>query len=245
MSADLSIDLHTARETITSAGTALTAAGRDAPNAVVTWCPNWTVSSVLAHVGCVHGWVAGMVRTASAESHPFPPSPEFTGAALADWADERRHELLGALSEADPDQSMWAFGFQLPTRFWTRRQAHETAVHAVDATAAADAPWQIPGDVADDGLAEFLTVFLPFQWQRRPPTWGEGRSIHFHRTDGDGERVLTIASPPEVLAGHGKGDLAVRGSGHDLLLWTLNRPTSVELIGDEGLAVAWAEHVRF
>lgn len=245
MSTDLSLDLQTVRQTITSGGAALTAAGRDAPNAVVTWCPNWTISSVLAHVGCVHERVAGMVRSASAESHPFPEAPEFTDDALADWADQRRDELLGAFSEADPDQPMWAFGFQLPTRFWFRRQAHETAVHAVDATAAAGDAWQIPGDVADDGLAEFLTVFLPSQWQRRPPSWGEGRSIHFHRTDGEGERVLTVASPPRVRLGRGKGDLTVRGSGQDLLLWALNRPASVELIGDEGLAEAWAEHVRF
>lgn len=245
MSTDLSVDLQTALETIASAGSALTKAGRDGPNAVVAWCPNWTVGSVLSHVGCVHEWVTGMVRSAAAESQPFPPVPEFTDAALADWADERRHELIGALGEADPDQPMWAFGFQLPTRFWFRRQAHETAVHAVDATAAAGAAWQIPGDVADDGLAEFLTVFLPFQWQRRPPTWGAGRSIHFHRTDGDGERVLTIGPSPEVRPGHGKGDLAVRGTGHDLLLWVLNRPASVELIGDEELAAAWAERVRF
>jgi uncharacterized protein (TIGR03083 family) len=245
VSADLSIDLPTAYQTIAEAGAALTTAGREAPDAEVPWCPGWTVSSVLAHVGCVHEWVAGMVGSSSAESRPFPAAPELTGRALADWADERRHRLLEALDDADPGQPMWAFGFQLPTRFWARRQAHETAVHASDATAAAGAAWQIPGDVADDGLAEFLTVFLPFQWQRRPPVWGEGRSVHFHRTDGDGERVVTIASPPQVRLGQGSGDLSVRGTAHDLLLWTLNRPASVELVGDEGLAASWAEHVRF
>jgi uncharacterized protein (TIGR03083 family) len=245
VTADLSVDLQGARETIATAGAALTAAGRAGPDAAVPWCPGWTVSSVLAHVGCVHEWVAGMVRTAASERLPFPTAPELTGDALADWADEGRNGLLEALSDADPDRPMWAFGFQLPTRFWARRQAHETAVHAVDATAAAGNAWSIPGDVADDGLAEFLTVFLPFQWQRKPPTWGEGRTVHFHRTDGDGERLLTIGSRPQVRAGHGKGDLAVRGNGEDLLLWTLNRPASVELIGDESLAAAWAEHVGF
>ena len=245
MSADLSIDLRTAHQTIAAAGAALTAAGREAPNAAVPWCPDWTVSSVLAHVGCLHEWVAGIVRSCAAESQPFPAAPEFTGGALADWADERRHLLLGALSDADPDQPMWAFGFQLPTRFWARRQAHETAVHAIDATAAAGAAWQIPGDVADDGLAEFLTVFLPVRWERRPPTWGEGRSVHFHRTDGDGDRVLTITSPPQIRPGQGQGNLSVRGTAQNLLLWTLSRPASVELMGDEGLAASWAEHVRF
>ena len=245
MSADLSIDLQSAHQTIAAAGAALTQAGREAPTAAVPWCPEWTVSSVLTHVGCVHEWVAGMIRSAASESLPFPAPPEFTGAALADWADERRHSLLGALTDADPDQLMWAFGYQRPTRFWARRQTHETAVHAIDATAAAGAAWQIPSDVADDGLGEFLTVFLPVRWQRRPPTWGEGRSVHFHRTDGDGERILTIASRPQLRTECGKANLSVGGTAHDLLLWTLNRPASVELMGDEGLAASWSEHVRF
>jgi uncharacterized protein (TIGR03083 family) len=242
---DLSDDWEAALDIIATSGAQLTAAGRKRPDAEVPWCPGWAVSSVLVHIGCVHEWVATMVAAASPESQAFPAAPDLVGDALADWADERRRSLLDALKDADRDRPMWAFGLQLPARFWARRQAHETAVHAVDATAAAGETWMIPGDVADDGLTEFLTVFLPFRWQRRPPTWGEGRTVHFHRTDGDGERLLTIASPPEVRAGHHKGDLAVRGGGHDLLMGTLNRPASVEVIGDEALATAWAEHVRF
>lgn len=245
MAADLSIDLPTAHETIAAAGAALTAAGRADPGAPVPWCPGWAVSSVLAHVGRVHEWVTGMVASAATEARPFPGSPELTGEVLADWADERRHDLLQALSEADPDRPMWAFGAQSPTRFWARRQAHETAVHAVDATAAAGQAWTIPGEVADDGLTEFLTLFLPVAWRRQPPAWGEGRTVHLHRTDGDGERLLTIGSPPQLGIGHARGDLAVRGSAQDLLLWALNRPASVQLFGDTGLARAWAEQVRF
>jgi uncharacterized protein (TIGR03083 family) len=245
VTADLSGDLETALETIATAGAALTAAGRADPDAAVRWCPGWTVASVSAHIGAVHAWVAGMVRTAAPEPRPFPPAPDLTGEALADWADEGRHELLQALRDADPDRPMWAFGFQWPARFWARRQAHETAVHAVDATAAAGAAWTIPGDVADDGLAEYLTVFLPVRWQRMAPTWGEGRSVHFHRTDGAGERLLSIGSRPEVRSGHARADLAVRGTAQDLLLWTLNRPASVELTGDQELAAAWAQNVRF
>ena len=245
MSVDLSLDLPAAREAIETAGAALTTAARDRPDPHVPWCPDWTVSSVVAHVGCVHEWVAGMISTGATDRGPFPDAPDLAGAALADWADERRVALLAALDAADPDRPMWAFGFQLPTRFWARRQAHETSVHAFDATAAAGDAWSMRGDVADDGLAEFLTVFLPFQWHRRPPSWGEGKTIHFHRTDGDGERLLTISSQPAVSDGHAHGDLAVRGSGQDLLLWTLNRPAKVELIGDEALADAWSMHVRF
>ena len=239
------VDVAVARETIATAGASLTAAGRDRPDAHVPGCPGWTVESVVAHVASVHSWVGGMVRSGATDGADFPAAPDLTGGELADWADEVRHALLDAFDNADLDRPMWAFGLQLPTRFWARRQAHETAVHAVDATAAAGRTWTIPGNVADDGLDEFLTVFLPFRWQRRTPDWGEGKTVHFHRTDGDGERLLTIGSAPQVTAGHAKGDLAVRGSGHDLLLWTLNRPATVELFGDTDLAAAWSEHVRF
>lgn len=245
MTVDLSVDLEAAREVIGAAGEALTAAGRERPDAPVPWCPNWTVNSVMAHIGSVHQWVAGMVRSAGSERAPFPSPPELTGKSLADWADEQRRSMLDAFRSADPDRPMWAFGSQQPTRFWARRQAHETAVHAVDTTTAAGDPWRIPGDVADDGLAEFLSVFLPARFQREPPAWGDGRTVHFHRTDGEGERLLTISSPPQLQAGHGKGDLAVRGSAQDLLLWAVNRPASVELFGDEALAAAWTENVRF
>lgn len=244
MSTDLSLNRELACSTIASAGAALTGAARSSPDTPVPWCPGWTTASVLAHIGCVHEWVVGMVRSRTGEPSAFPDPPKLSGDTLADWADQARSALIEALAGADLDRPMWAFGSQRPTRFWARRQAHETAVHAVDATGVAGKAWQIPAEVADDGLEEFLTVLLPLRWQRRAPEWALGRSVHFHRTDGDGERVLTIASPPRIRAGHGSCDLAVRGSAQDLLLWALNRPATVELIGDDQLAGAWGDHVR-
>jgi uncharacterized protein (TIGR03083 family) len=242
---DLGTDLETAYQTIEAAGSALVAAGRSAPDLRVPWCPDWTVASVVAHIGSVHEWVTGMVSTAASDRAPFPNPPELTGVDLADWADERRAQLLDALRAADPDRPMWAFGLTVPTRFWARRQTHETSVHAVDATAAAGQAWTIPGDVADDGLDEFLGLFVPFQWQRRPPEWGDGRSVAFRRTDGDGDRLLTIRAGPKLERTRGDADLTVTGTAHDLLLWTLNRPSAAKLSGDQYLASAWADNVRF
>ena len=241
---DPSQDLDAAINTISSGGAAITGVARTDPDATIAWCPGWTVATVATHIGNVHGWAAEMVRSASQERLPFAATPEgLSSDELADWADNQRAALIDAFAGADPDQPMWAFGQIVPSRFWWRRQTHETAVHAWDATFAAGQTWQIDGDTADDGLAELLSM-LPFIWRRNPPAWGDGRTVHFHRTDGDGERVLTIGSPPVVELGHRKGDLAVRGPAADLLLWALNRPSSAECLGDTALAEAWAANVK-
>ncbi len=239
------MELELARATIATAGAALTAAGRTDPGAPVPSCPGWSLSELVRHVGSVHAWVAGIVEGGLAERPPFTEAPSVTGAALADWADQQREHLLAVLGSADPDRPVWAFGGTEPARFWWRRQVHETSVHAWDGTAAIGEPWEIPGDVAADGLDEFLGWFLPRKWAREAPAWGPGRTVHFHRTDGDGEWMLTIGSPPRLDRGHGKGDLAVRGPASDLLRWSLHRPSSVELFGDTALADAWAANVSF
>jgi predicted lipid carrier protein YhbT len=118
-------------------------------------------------------------------------------------------------------------------------------MHASDATSAAGSRWTIPADVAADGVDEMLGWFLPRRLARSSAEWGAGRTIHLHRTDGEGEWMVTIADPPTVARGHGKGDLAVRGPASDLLMWTMNRPAEVEVFGDDALAAAWRENVTF
>jgi hypothetical protein len=72
--------------------------------------------------------------------------------------------------------------------------------------------------------------------------------VHLHRTDGDGEWLVTIDAAPAIEHGHAKGDLAVRGPAVELLLWALGRGTgdqpAVEVFGDAGLSDAWRTHVR-
>lgn len=196
----------------------------------------------------MHMWASSIVREGSVEMPPFPSAPDgLEGDALAGWADGARQSLLDTLASADPEQPVWTMAGTGPARFWWRRQCHETAIHAWDATAAAGggpaSGWPIPSDVADDGLDEFL-FFLERILRRGGVDWGEGKTVHLHRTDGEGERLIRIASPPEITAGHAKGDLAVRGPATDLWLWVMNRGGDVELFGDTALADAWREHVK-
>jgi uncharacterized protein (TIGR03083 family) len=240
------VDRDPAAGAIEEAGSALTNAGRAAPDAPVPSCPGWTVATVVKHIGLVHTWAAGLLRTYPTEAPPFPKAPpEVTPDELPDWADTQRDALVRAVRESDGARDVWAFGRPRPASFWWRRQAVETSIHAWDATNAVSTPYPVRAGVGVEGIEELLDGILPRKFAGEPPLWGRGRTIHFHRTDGDGEWLLTIDDPPEVSLGHTKGDLAVRGPAAELLLWATNRRvTGVELFGDERLAAGWARNVE-
>lgn len=76
----------------------------------------------------------------------------------------------------------------------------------------------------------------------RGPTTGypEG-SLHLHRTDGDGEWLLTAVDDVlNVVHEHAKGDAAARGTASDLalLVWNRRQPT-LEVFGNEAVLDAW------
>ena len=202
------------------------------------------MEDLTVHIGGIHRWAASMLDGAALGPVPTPPD----GADVSAWADEGRATLLSTMARVDPDREVITFLGPQPATFWWRRQAHETAVHAWDATATTATPWVIPADIAADGLDEVLTLFLPRRWGHKAPVWGEGRTVHLHRTDGDGEWMLTIGSSPTIEHSHAKGDIAVRGTAVDLLLWTVARRVgdqpNVEIFGDTELAEAWRSNVR-
>ncbi|MFI5040664.1 MAG: maleylpyruvate isomerase family mycothiol-dependent enzyme [Acidimicrobiales bacterium] len=245
------MDLRDAVDTIGSAGTAIIDAGRASPDGPVATCPGWTVMTVVKHVGGVHRWAAAVLVAPSPDEPPAFPKADrsLDGPALLDWADEARHVLLATLAHTDPERPVWAFGPTRPARFWWRRQAHETAIHAWDATMAVGERWSMPTDVAADGIDELLEWALPRRWADAPPLWGRDRTIHLHRTDGEGEWLIRLGAVPAVERGHAKGDLAVRGPAVELLAWASNRSVpgaaGVELFGDVALAEDWKAHVAF
>jgi uncharacterized protein (TIGR03083 family) len=236
-------------EAVRVGSTALLAAGHTDLEAPVPSCPGWNVANVVRHVGGVHQWAAIAVRSGGPDRPEFPDiSDDLQGTALLDWAEVRAAELLASLAEADPDAGAWTFGPPRTVRFWLRRQAHETSVHAWDAGNAVGKPLAISPDVAADGLAEFLEVMLGRMVKRVPAPW-TGQTVHFHRTDGEGEWLATLGPDGAVTVEqrHGKGELAVRASALDLLLWATNRIGSgrVELLGDAALADRWRSELAF
>lgn len=142
-----------------------TAAGLDAP---VPTCPGWTVLDLVTHLGMVHRWATAHVR---GDALADPADLMAQGRSAPDvlgWFDDGATALLQAIVDA-PDAleaSVFLPSAPPPRLFWTRRQCHESTIHAVDAVSARlgrparpDETWIRPA-VALDGIDELLRGWL-------------------------------------------------------------------------------------
>ncbi len=75
-----------------------------------------------------------------------------------------------------------------------------------------------------------------------------GQSVHLHCTDADGEWIVRVSEDgtASVMRQHAKGDAAIRGPAHDLLLVLRHeRPLeTVEVIGDHAVAARFVARMR-
>jgi uncharacterized protein (TIGR03083 family) len=225
----------------------LLSAARANLEVAVPSCPGWTVADLVAHIGGAWGWASAVVRSGERSEAPIP-ADDLGGTALIGWAEGRLEELLQTLENADPGANCWTFGLPRTPVFWFRRQALETAVHAWDCTGASGEPSPIDGELASDGIDEFLSVMVPRQVKQRANVW-TGQSFHLHRTDGEGEWLVHLGPDAEVSSehAHGKGDVALRGTAASLYLWCLNRVRTdeLELFGDPAVAALWTTEIAF
>ena len=98
-----------------------------------------------------------MVRSAFGEVPPDSAAPGGPSdrAELLAWYDDSSGALLDLLSRSTPDTPCWTFGPPPHTaRFWFRRQAHEHAVHALDAHASQGRVAPVDPALALDGVDE-------------------------------------------------------------------------------------------
>jgi uncharacterized protein (TIGR03083 family) len=231
--------LDAIRTNATALVDAAEAAGLDA---AVPPCPDWTVADLLAHIGRVHRWAAANTLRVQADGpssrreHEMPPDADPVA-----WAREGADVVVAALDCA-PDDEAWAFFPPHTVGFWQRRQAHETAMHRVDAESAAGDVQPIDAELAADGIDELLDLFRQ-QPMGRGPT-GDGETLHFHCTDVTGEWLVTMRSDGiDLTREHAKGDVAAKGTASDLLCWLEGRGPidRLEVFGDEALLARWRE----
>lgn len=140
-------------------------AGWDAP---VPTCPTWDVRALVAHQAMVHRWSAAHLRRDDPDAVPNQTSIRAEVADLDDYYREGLALLIGAIDAAPDDLVADTFlaDAPAPRLFWTRRQAHETTMHMVDALAASLG--RVPTadevahdvDLAVDGLDELLRGFF-------------------------------------------------------------------------------------
>jgi uncharacterized protein (TIGR03083 family) len=200
-------------------------------------CSDWTVRELVVHLGEVHVWAEQCIRLGDPVERPLA-GPGRGSAALAGWYRHCADTLLQTLRTTSPDTPCWTFG--PPPReamFWFRRQAHEVAVHRWDLGAARQRDLGYPAELAEDGVAEAVTLFFPRQvrLQRIPPL---ARSL----------AVVVDGGTTWVLHGDGTGrppespDAVVSGPAEVLvlLLWgrlALDDPR-LTVIGDREAAAS-------
>jgi uncharacterized protein (TIGR03083 family) len=238
-------------------GQLLVAAARSAGiHAPVPSCPGWEVRDVLAHIGFVHSWAARYVAEGLTEMVEEPDEAAILSAAPSDdlivpWVADGHAALVEVLSSAPADVRCWTFlSAPSPLAFWARRQAHETAVHRVDAEQAAGAtsgPFE-PA-FAVDGSDEVLLGFFARPRRGADLDFSPG-TISLEATDADAAWTVRIA-PQGIEARRGlyDSDLSVRGSASDLYLLVWNRlqwdghpPKGLELVGRQDLLSACRDH---
>jgi len=133
--------------------------------AAVPSCPSWQVKDLLRHTGYIHRWAARHITESPREVIDGPPETEILrGGApdedLLDWFRTGHAALVGTLAQADPAVECATFmPAPSPLAFWTRRQAHETAIHRADAELATGAAPEYSADFAADGIDELIMGF--------------------------------------------------------------------------------------
>ncbi|MFI7299631.1 maleylpyruvate isomerase family mycothiol-dependent enzyme [Streptomyces sp. NPDC050121] len=231
------------------AGRSLASAAAEAgPGAKVVTCPDWQVRDLLRHTGTVHRWATSFVAEGHSSFRPMTEPPSLDGDALLAWFREGHRRLVDTLSAASPDVRCFHFlSAPSPLAFWARRQAHETAVHRVDAESARGrTPEEIAGelavDFAADGIDELLRGF--HARARSRVRTEEPRVLRVRATDtADAVWTVRLSSEPPVTERNAEGaaDCEVSGPAALLYLSLWNRLPLPSATGDAALATLWQE----
>ncbi|MBJ6637586.1 maleylpyruvate isomerase family mycothiol-dependent enzyme [Streptomyces sp. DHE7-1] len=232
-------------------GRLLAAAAESAgTDAKVPTCPAWTVRDLLRHTGAVHRWAAAIVADGHTAPRPLPDGPDLDGAELVAWYRDSHRRLVETLAGAPAELDCWTFHpapCPSPLTFWTRRQAHETAVHRHDAEAARGGQASpVSAEFAADGVDELLRGF-----HARPRSRVRTERPHVLRVravDAGPDAVWTVrlSDQPPVTSrdadADAEPDAELTGTAERLYLALWNRAPLPDVTGDHALAALWREN---
>lgn len=233
------------------------AAERAGLRAEVPSCPGWQVRDLLRHQGYVHRWAGRYVAEQLPEPVAEPTEAEIlaadppSDADLVDWFRDGHAALVRTLRTADPATKCWAFlAAPSPRAFWARRQAHETAIHRVDAELALGAMTEIGAAFAADGIDELIMGFFGRDAKNPSEQQPAGRrSVSVLTTDTGGEWLVELTGDGTQAVSVQRADgpamctLAGPASGLYRLLWNRADPAGagVQLRGDAAVLAAWRD----
>ncbi|MFJ7065812.1 maleylpyruvate isomerase family mycothiol-dependent enzyme [Streptomyces sp. NPDC101115] len=231
-----------------TAGFAHAVAGRD-PDARVPTCPEWSLGTLVGHVGQEHRWTARLVRERRQlavpdprEARPGPPD-EWAG-----WLREGAEELIGAIRETGAKTVIETFFGPRPAGFWLRRMLGDTGVHHYDAAFATGTAFGIADDLAADVIGEHLGLLAEPAFQAVRPALveprGRGERIGFRPGSGRGWLVTRTPEGPRWARGAtGDADVVVSGAVTDLMLVVSGRVAPederLSVTGDRVLLHHW------
>lgn len=228
------------------------------PSTPVPTCPDWTLRQLFRHVGRGNRWAAQIIADRSTE--PLDPRdvregkpPDEPDAAI-DWLNSGAQLIVDAVDRIGPDTRVWTFIGARPCGWWIRRRLHEATVHRADAALAVGVDYDLPPELAADGISEWIER-VSIQARSEPLPLELGRTLHLHATDDGlgptGEWTITNDKLDGIAWSHdhGKGDVALRGQAKDLLLAVVRRRSAaqggVEVLGDAAVWDGWLERTPF
>jgi uncharacterized protein (TIGR03083 family) len=255
-------------------GRLMAAAARAAgPDAAVPTCPEWVVRDLVRHQGGVHRWATSIVGSPRTEPWDvdlpdvvgdWPPDDQ-----LVEWFADGVSDLVSTFRAADPGLDCWTFlAAPSPLAMWSRRQAHETSIHRVDAELAAGWPvTAFPVPFAADGIDELLAAFItrphgrlqsdppatlrvrctdtPAEWLVRIGPDGVTTEASARRRDSDSGSGNGVGSRSDGDASPA-ADCTIAGPAGDLYLALWNRKQSAGLAveGDRSILDLFLDRVH-
>jgi uncharacterized protein (TIGR03083 family) len=211
-------------------------AGRPVPA-----CEGMVLAELVRHVGSVHHLVTDWVRDGRRPT-TWAQAPQ-VGEDLGAWARQGSAAMLETLTSGDLARPCPTWSPTDRTAgFWVRRMAHETAVHRVDAAQAVGLPWSVDPELAADGVAEALELWLGTRLGTK--VGGSGRAVWLLAPAGAGGHIIDWTIRPlktivEFGSGPAGADVTVMGTPAALWAWTWGRSDPehrVQTAGDQGAA---------
>ena len=226
-----------------------------------TLCAGWTAQHIVAHVATGDQLFRTRVLDAAGRDRGGEDLP-------ADFADRQRRfqdalgwdparlkahahqeaqqmvDVLIDVIEKKPETMITVPFGTVPLPVARALRLNEYIIHGHDLGPAIGQSPETPPWFIDRALDETVTLLM--RLHQRSPHKGKAASFHIHRTDGEGEWTIKAQSGEAIKEpGHGKADVAMRGTGEGLY-WVLmgrGRPEEhgVEVHGDRALAGAFKE----